>query len=177
LEKFEMPIQHHGTNTSTLAVEDLLISDGSEIQPQSLEAEDSSCLLRLASDERAFTIIELLSVSVIIAALSAISIYQYSSYKSRSYDLHALSALRNGVTGANTFFDDNETYPACTGAACSTMIDGLSQDSQVGINYIGVNGGDEFMATTCHTDGKTVYTFASTVGLILETPTASCAGS
>jgi type IV pilus assembly protein PilA len=60
--------------------------------------------------EKGFTLIELLIVIAIIGVLAAIAIPQFASYRSRAFDVAAMSDLRNAMTAQEAYYVDNEMY-------------------------------------------------------------------
>jgi type IV pilus assembly protein PilA len=64
------------------------------------------------SNEKGFTLIELMIVIAIIGILAAIAIPQFAAYRARSYNSAAQSDLRNAATAQEAYFVDANTY--CT---------------------------------------------------------------
>ncbi|MCB0319979.1 MAG: prepilin-type N-terminal cleavage/methylation domain-containing protein [Bdellovibrionales bacterium] len=71
--------------------------------------------------EEGFTLIELLTVMVIIGILAAIAIPEYQAYRAQSFDVRALSDLRNVAIGEEAYFLNTERYLSCTGEACTEL--------------------------------------------------------
>lgn len=70
---------------------------------------------RKTRGEDGFTLIELLVVILIIGILIAIGIPAYLGVRNRGYDTKAQSNLKNGATGAVSFYEDNsESYSSPT---------------------------------------------------------------
>jgi prepilin-type N-terminal cleavage/methylation domain-containing protein len=61
--------------------------------------------------EVGFTLIELLVSIGIISILAAIAISYYQSYKVRTYDVVAMSDLKNAITAIENYYLDNNIYP------------------------------------------------------------------
>ncbi len=62
--------------------------------------------------EAGFTLIELLVVIGIISILATIAITHYQNYKVRAFDIAAKSDLKNAITAVETYYLDNDIYPA-----------------------------------------------------------------
>jgi type IV pilus assembly protein PilA len=67
------------------------------------------------SNEKGFTLIELMIVIAIIGILAAIAIPQFSAYRQRSYNSAAEADLRNAATAQEAYFVDESTYCNTTG--------------------------------------------------------------
>ena len=59
-----------------------------------------------------FTLIELLVAIAILSTLAAIAITHYQNYKVRAFDIAAKSDLKNAITAVETYYLDNDIYPA-----------------------------------------------------------------
>ena len=62
--------------------------------------------------EVGFTLIELLVSIGILSILATIAISQYQNYRVRAFDIAAKSDLKNAITAIETYYLDNDTYPA-----------------------------------------------------------------
>ncbi len=62
------------------------------------------------SNEKGFTLIELMIVIAIIGILAAIAIPNFVSYRMRAYDSDAQSNIKNLLTAEEAYFVDNSTY-------------------------------------------------------------------
>ena len=69
---------------------------------------------RLNSEDRGFTLIELMVVVLIIAILIAIAIPTFLGARSRAQDKQAQSNLRNALTAEKTFYTDSQIYTVTT---------------------------------------------------------------
>ena len=59
-----------------------------------------------------FTLIELLVSIAIISLLASIAISHYQNYRIRAFDTAARSDLKNAITALETYYLDNDIYPA-----------------------------------------------------------------
>ena len=59
-----------------------------------------------------FTLIEVLTVIVIIGILAAIAIPQFAKYRTNAYNSSAQSDLRNIKTDLESYYVENQQYPA-----------------------------------------------------------------
>ena len=69
-------------------------------------------MLGSVKKEVGFTLLELLVAIGIISILATIAISQYQSYRIRAFDTAARSDLNNAITALETYYLDNDTYPA-----------------------------------------------------------------
>jgi len=59
-----------------------------------------------------FTLLELLVSIAIISLLASIAISHYQNYRIRAFDTAARSDLKNAITALETYYLDNNIYPA-----------------------------------------------------------------
>jgi len=62
--------------------------------------------------EVGFTLIELLVSMAILSLLASIAISHYQNYRIRAFDTAARSDLKNAITALETYYLDNNIYPA-----------------------------------------------------------------
>lgn len=101
--------------------------------------------------ESGFTLIELMVVMTIVAILTAIAVPEYQQYRARSFDLRALSDLRNVAIAEEAYFLDTERYLSCSDSACS-VLPGVVALSQ-GVTLQITASSTSFTGTATHDQG------------------------
>ncbi|MBI9084526.1 MAG: prepilin-type N-terminal cleavage/methylation domain-containing protein [Desulfobacterales bacterium] len=116
------------------------------------------------SNEKGFTLIELMIVIAIIGILAAIAIPNFVSYRQRSYNAAAQSDMKNMMTAQEAYFVDNETYRtvANTTGSASLPPGGLSLSKSVNLAITGTTTG--YSMTAYHTAGNVTWTVAGPGG-------------
>ena len=76
----------------------------------------------MTQNRKGFTLIELLIVVVIIGILAAIAIPKFADTKRKAYVTAMKSDLKNGVSAAEAFFADNNTYTGFTAPTGSSGV-------------------------------------------------------
>lgn len=79
--------------------------------------------------EQGFTLIELLVVIIIIGILAAIAIPVFLNQRKKATEASVKSDVRNAATEMETYFTDNQAYPAA-----GTDLTGTGYDVQVSKN-------------------------------------------
>jgi prepilin-type N-terminal cleavage/methylation domain-containing protein len=72
---------------------------------------------KLRSNQKGFTLIELMIVIAIIGVLAAIAIPQFAAYRMRSFNSSGISDIRNCATGQVALFGDWQVYGVSTWTA------------------------------------------------------------
>ena len=124
----------------------------------------------MRTDDRGFTLIELVIVTVILGVLAAIAIPKFSSTKEKTYLASMKSDLRNLLTAQEIYLSDEATY--YDGAVPSAVL-AYRVTSGVSITLSNVTVGG-WAAVTSH--GLTVKTCAVFMGTAPVTAPAIAEG-
>jgi len=110
--------------------------------------------------ENGFTLIELLIVIAIIGILAAVGTPHFSSYKTRTYNVHSKDQLHNLFLACKAYWGDNNSIDDCTVAIAVQSTYGFVQAANVTV-AVGVGAETTFTATATHTSGDQTYTICS----------------
>jgi prepilin-type N-terminal cleavage/methylation domain-containing protein len=117
--------------------------------------------------QKGFTLLELLISLTIVSILSAVAVPQYQAYRSRAYDVRALSDLRAIALAEEAYFFDTESYLNCQQEACTNLpgIARLSEGSLVEVT----TSPSGFTATASHPLGTgVIYNWNTEEGGLVE---------
>ena len=129
------------------------------------------------SEDRGFTMIELLVVVVIIGVLVAIAVPVYLNYRKGAANKSAASDVRGAITAVEQYYTDNSnTYPAKTattkagesftlkGTTGGDQTISVSPGNSVGVNPLTVGGAAAYRICAFNADGGQMYVYNSSAG-------------
>lgn len=120
---------------------------------------------------RGFTLLELLTVIVIIGILAALAIPTYATYRARSFNSRVQSDLHSVVTAQEVAYSDRSAYADCSDAGCNDpTLPGVKLSEGVGGSCALFDGGDSFQCGFTHSNGDTIYYYTSASATFWDTP-------
>ncbi len=116
----------------------------------------------LNEGEQGFTLLEMMTVVLIIGILIGIIVPSFVAIRARGYDAEARSNLRNALNAAQTYYvDHNATYANMNAAELNPIVGGVSfMDGAVQSDndiYIS-NVSDATFTLSCRSRSGTIYT-------------------
>jgi type IV pilus assembly protein PilA len=116
------------------------------------------------TDEKGFTLIELMIVIAIIGILAAIAIPQFSAYRIRAFHAAATADLRNAATAQEAYFVDTGEHTATTGTLIGATYGlYLSENVTFAITAATTSG---YTMTATHSKGNKTFTLTGPGGAI-----------
>lgn len=109
-------------------------------------------LLNKRRDDEGFTLIELLVVIIIIGILAAIAIPVFLNQRASAAKASLTSDARNGAVAIETYFTENQAYPAGPAANLDTQVTDLAMSNNNAITDY-ANNGTSFTYCVEATDG------------------------
>jgi type IV pilus assembly protein PilA len=114
------------------------------------------------SNEKGFTLIELMIVIAIIGILAAIAIPNFVSYRQRSYNSAAQSDIKNAMTTQEAYFVDNGTYTTSTALLTAA---GYTASKDVTLTVSSASQ-TAYTMTASHASGSKTWSVTGPGGLI-----------
>lgn len=119
------------------------------------------------SDEKGFTLIELMICITVVGILSSIALQQFSDYQVRSFDARAEQDLRSAVAAQEAYYADNELYVDCANRDCQAVLSGFIISDGTLLTLEANGDGTSFQAVASHPKGRSTFNFDSaTSGII-----------
>lgn len=97
----------------------------------------------IKSNDRGFTIIELLIVVVVIAILAAITLVTYNGITQRAYNSQIVSGVKTYYQVILAYYSENNSYPQTTGE---------QQGNAIGMSCLGVGYQNQYCGKVTNTD-------------------------
>ena len=116
------------------------------------------------SNEKGFTLIELMIVIAIIGILAAIAIPNFVSYRQRSYNSSSQSDMKNAMTTQEAYFVDYATYTANTTNLGNA---GFVSSSKVTLSVANATA-TGYQLTAYHSSGNVTWSVQGPGGVITK---------
>ena len=113
-------------------------------------------------NEKGFSLLELVTITAIIATLAIIAIPQFANYRSRAFNDSALSDLRNAMTAQEAYFSDNQVYTNSETTLINSYNLSKNSDTQLSISA----AANSYTMTAYQPAGNTTYTMVGPGGTI-----------
>lgn len=105
-----------------------------------------------SNDNGGFTLVELLTVTLILAILAAVAIVNFSGTKQKAYDKELIATLRAVAVSEEAYFVDSSSYFSCTNKACESFPGMSAVPDGVSLNITANPQG--FSGTASHSLGE-----------------------
>jgi prepilin-type N-terminal cleavage/methylation domain-containing protein len=118
----------------------------------------------ISKRDEGFTLIEVMIVVAIIAALAAIAIPQLSVYRTKSYNTSAISDLKNAAIAQEAYYVENQRY---TNSISNLTASPYNLFISQGVNIAVSSASNEaYVMTAYHSVGNITYTLSGPGGSI-----------
>jgi len=114
----------------------------------------------MKSNDKGFTLTELLSVMGIVGLLATVAVPAFAQYKARALDSEAKSHLQHAFRACKGYWLENGGSSSCSVPIASAPAYGYVQTATVNITTSG--GETTFSGTAFHVDSGNTYTIDAT---------------
>ena len=122
------------------------------------------------TEERGFTLVEVLTVVLIIPILAGIAIPQFLSQREKAMDPQAKSAVRNAVSAIEAFYAESGSYTGASNSALRTIEPSLNEVSDANLTVVG-NGTVGYALSVKQPQTQNVFTITKVNGVSTRTCT------
>ena len=130
--------------------------------------------IRDRKDQEGFTLIELLVVMIIIGILAAIAIPIFLNQRKAAHDSAIKSDLRSAATQIESYFVNNDKYPATVNFATNTTLN-IKTSTGVALTYkAGATTSAGFCISGHHADATHDWVYESTNGGLQPGTVVAC---